>query len=407
VRRLIPLLLLLALPAPAAADRYYDSSLLAWVDAVAQAVAGRLAESGGTAAVVTVAGGRGVTDRKAQRVFAPRLERALTHRGVQLGDGVRVEFVLSVEGAQVWAVGELRGGGLPGPAAVAVPWPVDRELEALLGASSAGTGRATWDLRRLGPAPPGTLDLGLTDLDGDGGHEILLLGVDGVRTLSFRGGDPRPQGLGGPWPLPPASWPRIVAGRIAPAPGGIWRVGTTAGHSLLVDPADGTMEPASGGMPLAQPPDRSGPTTLLAASSNPPLVVVDGRPVRDLVRWPGDSTVEIAVDAHGRLRGKRDGAELRLPAERVGDRLLLLDVDRDGAPELVRTGATAPGEPDRLEVVMLAADGSGVSVLFEAAFDGSITALAAGDLDFDGRVDVVLVEDDGDAAVLWRLERGR
>ncbi len=77
-------------------------------------------------------------------------------------------------------------------------------------------------------------------------------------------------------------------------------------------------------------------------------------------------------------------------------------LQRDGH----HVGAGGPGDPDRLSVHRL--DDGGSPLIFEAGFDGSIAALAVGDLDFDGLPDLVLAEETGgDVAVLWRLERRR
>ena len=86
--------------------------------------------------------------------------------------------------------------------------------------------------------------------------------------------------------------------------------------------------------------------------------------------------------------------------------MLVVDLDGDGAAELVTTAATAPGEPDQLVVRRPASDGSSSTVLLRSPLGGgSVVGLAAGHLDFDARVDVVVVEESGDGGTwtLWRL----
>ena len=46
-------------------------------------------------------------------------------------------------------------------------------------------------------------------------------------------------------------------------------------------------------------------------------------------------------------------------------------------------------------------------VIFDSPVSGSITALATGDLDFDGRRELLLVEQTEGSAVLWLVARRR
>lgn len=401
--------------------RYYGSSLLAWVDAVAAAVEDRANEAGVTLVSVAVQGGRGVEDRKADRVFAPRLRRQIASRGdlSVVSPGTRgsteIRIELSVEGSRLWAVGIADGGRLDGPAALAVSWPVDRELEAVLLSGGARAGQARWSMQRLGTAPAGVLDAALVDLDGDGGDEIILLGADGVRAFRFRSADARPESVGGPWSLPGGGdWPRVVAGWIAPDGGSGVRIATTAGHAATLDAASGRWSSvgAPEAIPLRQPADATrtawrgadgvGATADLAGAS-----LGEGLPerVRDAVLLPtGDW---LWIDESGRL-GAASTPTLSLPAGRFGDRFVLADLDGDGALDLVTTTAAPPGEPDGITIHRLDPALAGHSVLFSGALDGSVVAICAGDLDFDGATDLLLVEEGRDAdAVLWRVERSR
>ena len=419
------LLLVVLLPGSGSAgDRdareYYGSSLLAWVDAVATTLEQRAAEGGAEAVRIEVRGGRGVADRKASRVFQPRLAARLAEGGLLTpGDrGLVARIELSLEGGLFWATGLLEEGGLPGPAAFAVSWPVDRELEAVLATTPSRTGQARWAMERLGTVPAGVLDAALVDLDGDRADEIVLLSVDGIRTLRFRAGEPRPELLGGPWALVGGEeWPRVVAGWLATSGSGRIRLATSAGHAAELEPASGRWLRGASGVPLRQPPDPGRDPLLLArlVGSGPLLDVVgqdEALPdqIRDLVRLPGADTGWIWVEPSGSLAGlSPDGEPASLPGGRVGDRLVVADLDGDGHPDLVTSDASGPSEPDRVTIHRLSPGLDGHGVLFRAPLEtGGVAAMVAGDLDFDGRTDLLVVEEGrGDEAVLWRVERTR
>lgn len=426
MKRLPVVLLALALlPAPSFAGErgardYYGSSLLAWVDAVALALEDRAREGDASSVVLEVRGGRGVADRKAARVFQPRLAARLAEGGrLAPGDrGLVARIELSLDGGLLWAVGLLEGGGLPGPAAFAVSWPVDRELEAVLAATPSRTGQARWAMERLGTVPAGVLDVMLLDLDGDRADEIVLLSVDGVRTLRFASGEPRPELLGGPWALAGGGdWPRVVGGWLAISGDGRIRIGTTAGHAAELEPTSGRWLRGATGVPLRQPGDPGRDPLLLARLvDGGPLLDVAGqgdglpRQVRDLARLPGARSGWVWVAPDGTLAGlSPEGTSASLPEGRVGDRVVVADLDGDRQPDLVTTDASGPTEPDHVTIHRLDPDLAGHGVLFRAAVDGgAVVAMAVGDLDFDGRTDLLVVEEgSGEEAVLWRVERTR
>lgn len=424
MKRLAPLLLLAALlPGPATAERgvgaFYDSSLLAWVDAVVQSLLPRL--EGASALSLELSAEAELDERKARRVFGERLRLRLLDEDVAViprSDGApHLSLALSLMGGEAWAVGLLRGGpAIDG--ALAVSWPIDRELEALLVAPNARLGQGRWALERLGTVPSGVLDLALLDLDSRAGDEVALLTVDGLRTLRFDEGAARPVPLGGPWALGSAAHGRFAAGWLA-VEGGALIGATTAWSPVGIDAQTGSLSPIDGPLRLRQPRDPAhpdalaadgieGPDLRLRRPEGPLADVLAAAPdrLRDLQLWPGHAAA-VWVGADGRIGGVRPGgAPLQPPVGQAGDRIVLGDLDADGRVDLAVTEASAPGDPDRLSVFRLDEDGS--PLLFQAALEGSVVALGLGDLDFDGQPDLVLVEEgDGAEAVLWRLERRR
>ena len=65
----------------------------------------------------------------------------------------------------------------------------------------------------------------------------------------------------------------------------------------------------------------------------------------------------------------------------------LADVDRDGTPELIVTGAGARGDADAVKVIALGGDAK--KGLFRHAFTGGVVGVAALDGDGDGAQEVV------------------
>lgn len=228
--------------------------------------------------------------------------------------------------------------------------------------------------------PAGSLYL--TDLSGDGQPELLLT------TTDLRHGQV--------W-----TW----------GPGGLRVLPSTAASPLCDDtPADGTSA-AFCGVPVGeigsgqlafQPLLRGRPTAaeeiLLWHPGGSPdrlseaaLAASDGAWIR-WVPGPGSESwrpLVATLDGRGTLRIYRDHPS-PLPwctLEGTGFAVALADLDDDGAPEVATAADGTASQADRLRIVRLRAEGQ-TATLWESAM-APIQALAAGDTDLDGRLELV------------------
>ena len=111
------------------------------------------------------------------------------------------------------------------------------------------------------------------------------------------------------------------------------------------------------------------------------------------------------VEADGRLVLKSKAGETwALGGERVGDRIVLTDLDDDETFELVTTRASHDGEADELMIRRVDVVSKRLVSSFRRSTDGAITALAVGRFHSDDGPAVWFIEQStSEVATVWRV----
>lgn len=376
---------------------------------------------------------RGLDSQKVRATLLPRVRRAMKASSGPLVGGdagpLTATVALSEEQGHIWAVVLVNGPGLPGPSTIVLKRRIDRELEVALGAvSRQSSGRFVLERVASLPSPNKgqtcpVLDLVLLDIDNDPSHtdELAVLSTCGV---SFYRSDEGSIVLSsGPFALPAMRWPRVSLGWLVSLgtkeTGPLLWAATSAGHSVFIEARSGRIVDAPGErVPLRGVVGKEGPHALHWRFGSPGLslplvtpggidVTISGLPnrVRDLARLAGDAWVFVSEDGSLAVRDDAGVTDV-LASERVGDRLLVVDVDGDGESEILTTSSSSPGEADQVVVRRLSPGLDGTTVLLKSPLGGgSVAAMAGGLFDFDARLDVMIIEElSNGEAMVWRLE---
>lgn len=275
-----------------------------------------------------------------------------------------------------------------------------------------------WKLAKLGTVELGAplVTLAAADLDADGTAELYAVTPRDVIAIAAHGGKLRELGRVALTGERSVAGPRdVVATALADGTSLLVGVSTYA-RSQRVTWRGGALvaEPGAAGFP--QCPGELVPLTAgrntfgdaasahLGARCTSQLVDGDGYPLRARAQLSLASKLDVAVE---RCAATNLGCQptARHEYAGVGYAFAVADVDRDGVPEALLSGAGAPGDPDSLRVITLG-DSAAKPKLKKAFAAGGIAAIAVGDLDANGTSDVIVaVRAAGAPRVeLWRLE---
>lgn len=277
--------------------------------------------------------------------------------------------------------------------------------------------KLAWKAVRLG-----SLDLnaplvafGAADLDRDGKAELYAVTTRDVVAISVAGKKVSELGrvaFAGS-PAVPAS--RDPVGTIAFDARGLvasssawdqelrveWQGGKLAGHSAV-----GTGAAVCPGERLLRVPGRNhfgDVAQPIYAVRCADLVDPMGAPIRVRAALVG-SKLEVNVERCGHGTNGKCLPVARYDLKDYGSAFEVADVDRDGKPEIIVSGAGAPGDPDAVKVITLGGDEK--KGLYRKTFNGGVAGIAVGDGDGDGVPEVIAaVRLAGATRVdLWRLD---
>lgn len=337
---------------PAPSPAHLDP-LGAFADALAARVvrAGtRLGLSG--APTVTLETGRGVRPGVVKRSLLPLVRTAM---GQPPTDGAgTLDLAVSAEDGALWAVGRLQapdGRELP----IAVTTPLDPVLARLV-ALRATRGTEGITLRALRTVRTRVLDL--VALKGQP-TRLAALGIDGVSVLDVQ----LESSQTAPSPLGPGRFRRPVVGWLAQDGFGDVLFATSGGHRGRVGPDGAPKRGRLTRIPLRQ---AHGDAALLWAvpaargvelqlPPTPERTWLHSLRFRDLIVR---EKLAVWVTPDGKLLSQSGERRAVLSEGPVGDRIALIDLDGDGADEVVYTESEPErGTGTKLHLVSVTADG--------------------------------------------------
>lgn len=274
-----------------------------------------------------------------------------------------------------------------------------------------------WKPQRLG-----SLDLGApvvavaaADLDRDGKAELYLVTSREVFAIAIAGrlhklghvafsGEPAV-----PAPRDPVGTAVVEGGAVIAAASG-WAKDLRVewnGKALTASHGQGGFSVCGDRLSLAAGRNHfagaGGGAAVFGARCRGDLTDAAGAPLRIRAELSIAGVLDVAVE-----RCAPDGNACRAAAtyqyKDVGVAFEIADVDRDGAPELIASSASAPGDADAVRVIPLG--GSTTRPVFKKSFNGGVAGVVVADGDGDGVPEVVaVVRLAGATRVdLWRLD---
>ena len=262
----------------------------------------------------------------------------------------------------------------------------------------------------------GSVDLGqvvaiaAADLDGDHHAELYAVTPREVIALSIGGGRFKEIGRVAFGAELAVAAPRDVVGAAIEDGGAIVACVSTRvrgvrvrwrGKQLVAEPGEPGLAPCVGAeLVRGHNYFTDGAGKFYSTRRREDLVDDQGRKQRVAGRVTLADTLEVTIVTHAA------GDELRNKSHEVrgvGVAFELADVDRDGRPEAIVSGAGAPGDPDHVAVITLGSDDK--KPMYRHEWKGGVVGVVAADVDGDGRPCVIVaVRLAGANRVdLWRL----
>ncbi|HEY5928276.1 MAG TPA: hypothetical protein VIV11_41595 [Kofleriaceae bacterium] len=276
-----------------------------------------------------------------------------------------------------------------------------------------------WKLAKLGSLDLGAPLVTLTgaDLDGDGKGELYAVTTRDVIAIGVRGKKLEELGRVAFAGEPALPMPRDVVGSATVDAGALVASVSSFAKSLRVIWKGKALAASSGdagfmlcpGEVAQLAPGRNyfgdATTGHYGARCRSGLVEPDGRAIRVRAQLTLANRLEISVERCAATNlGCQPAAKHEYPA--AGVAFDVADVDRDGKPELIYTGAAAPGDPDLIKIVSIGDDEKKHAKLRKSFTAGGVAGIAVSDLDGNGVPEVVAaVRIVGATRVdLWRIE---
>jgi len=247
--------------------------------------------------------------------------------------------------------------------------------------------RVTWKPVRIGSLELGAPLVAMTagDLDGDGGAELYVVTTREVIAVGLVGGKPKELGRVAFTGDPAAQRPRDAVGtaliveRELVAASSTWTqelrvswngkqlVGTAGDPGFLVCPGER--------LGLVPGRDHFGDlaTSVYGVRCRADLVDKVGVPLRVRATLAGTKLAITVEKCRGAACTPAGGHEYK----DYGAAFEIADLDRDGTPEVIVTGAGAPGDPDAVKVITLGKDEK--KGLYRKSFTGGVAAVAVAD----------------------------
>lgn len=265
----------------------------------------------------------------------------------------------------------------------------------------------TWKAVRLGSLDLGAPLVAMTagDADGDGKAELYAVTSRDLVAIGLAAGKPKELARAPFGGDPAAQRPRdavgtvIVDGRDVIASVSTWASelrATWNGKAFIGRPGDpGFLVCPGERLGLVPGRDHFGEVAapLYGVRCRADLVDAEGGPLRVRGALVG-TRLEVAVES---CRAGTCTPTKKQDYKDYGAAFELADIDRDGTPEVIVTGAGAPGDPDAVKVISVGKDDK--KGLFRKTFNGGVAAIAV----VDGSVVVAVRLLGATRFDLWRL----